>query len=82
MVSSLSELADGARALFEEPLIDSLYDAMKASEEAFEEIYDPRFRTLVEGSRTEIKRLMTPEQATNYDSILAESDRRRREGRD
>ena len=69
-----------ARALFEEPLIDSLYDAMKAAEDEFEDAYDPRFRALIDSSRAAIKQLMTPEQATNYDSILAESDRRRRGG--
>ncbi len=69
-----------ARDLFEEPAIDSLYDAMKAAENRFEAAYDPRFRALVDSSRVAIKQLMTPEQATNYDSILAEGDRRRRDG--
>jgi hypothetical protein len=69
-----------ARDLFEEPRIDSLYDAMKVAEEEFEDAYDPRFRALVDSSRAAIKQLMTPEQATNYDSILAEGDRRRRDG--
>jgi hypothetical protein len=69
-----------ARDLFEEPLIDSLYDAMKRAEDEFEDVYDPRFGALVDSSRAAIKQLMTPEQATNYDSILAEGDRRRRDG--
>jgi hypothetical protein len=69
-----------ARDLFEEPLIDSLYDAMKDAEDEFEDAYDPRFRALVDSSRAVIRQLMTPEQATNYDSILAEGDRRRRDG--
>jgi hypothetical protein len=69
-----------ARDLFEEPAIDSLYDAMKVAEDQFEAAYDPRFRALVDSSRVAIKQLMTPEQATNYDSILAEGDRRRRDG--
>jgi hypothetical protein len=69
-----------ARDLFEEPLIDSLYDAMKRAEDQFEDVYDPRLRALVDSSRAAIKQLMTPEQATNYDSILAEGDRRRRDG--
>ena len=60
--------------------IDSLYDAMKAAEDRFEAAYDPRFRALVDSSRAAIKQLMTPEQATNYDSILAEGDRKRRDG--
>jgi hypothetical protein len=69
-----------ARDLFEEPRIDSLYDAMKTAEGDFEAAYAPRFRALVDSSRAAIKQLMTPEQATNYDSILAEGDRRRRAG--
>jgi hypothetical protein len=69
-----------ARDLFEEPAIDSLYDAMKVAEDQFEAAYAPRFRALVDRSRVAIKQLMTPEQATNYDSILAEGDRRRRDG--
>jgi hypothetical protein len=69
-----------ARDLFEEPAIDSLYDAMKMAEDEFEAASDPRFSALVDSSRVAIKQLMTPEQATNYDSILAEGDRRRRDG--
>jgi hypothetical protein len=69
-----------ARDLFEEPAIDSLYDAMKMAENQFEAAYDPRFSALVDSSRVAIKQLMTPEQATNYDSILAEGDRKRRDG--
>ena len=69
-----------ARDLFEEPSIDSLYDDMKRAEDEFEAVYDPRLRALVDSSRAAIKQLMTPEQATNYDSILAEGDRRRRDG--
>ena len=69
-----------ARDLFEEPAIDSLYDAMKVAEKDFEAVYDPRFRALVDSSRAAIKQLMTPEQATHYDSILAQGDRRRRDG--
>lgn len=69
-----------ARALFEEPTIDSLYGAMKAAERDFEAAYQPRFRALIDSSRTAIRQLMTPEQATHYDSLLAESDRRRRDG--
>ena len=71
-----------ARNLLEDPLIDSLYEAMKAAEDALEDLYDPRFRALVDSSRVAIKQLMTPEQATNYDSILVDSDRRRRQGGD
>lgn len=71
---------EAARSLFSEPLIDSLYNAMKAAEDDFEEMYDPPFRALIDSSRAAIRQLMTPEQATNYDSVLAENDRRRRDG--
>ena len=71
---------EAIRALFEEPLIDSLYSAMKAAEDEFEDAYSPRFLAIVDSARAEIKQLMTPEQAVRYDSILAESDRRRRGG--
>lgn len=69
-----------AQALFEEPLVDSLYDAMKAAEQAFKDVYDPRFRSLVDSSRSAIKEVMTAEQSRYYDSLLAESDRRRAAG--
>jgi len=56
---------EAARALFEEPLIDSLYKSIKRAEDAFEDVYDPRFRALIDSSRAAIKQLMTHEQATN-----------------
>jgi hypothetical protein len=74
---------DAARALMDEPGIDSLYDTMKDAEKAFKGAYDPRFRALIDTSRSAIREIMTPEQAAQYDSLLAENDRsRRQEGGD
>ena len=70
---------EAARALFAEPRIDSLYDAMKAAEIAFKNAYDPRFAALVDSSRNAIKQVMTPAQAAQYDSLLVQNDRRRRD---
>jgi hypothetical protein len=73
---------EAARALLAEPSIDSLYDAMKSAEKTFKETYDPRFRQLIEASRAGIREIMTPEQAAQYDSLLADFDRKRRGGGD
>ena len=70
---------DAVRALMDEPSIDSLYDEMKGAEKAFKGAYDPRFRALIDTSRSAIREIMTPEQAAQYDSLLAENDRRRRQ---
>lgn len=68
---------EAARALVREARIDSLYGAMKSAERAFKELYDPRFAALVDSSRNAIKLVMTPEQSVQYDSLLADNDRRR-----
>jgi hypothetical protein len=74
---------DAVRVLMDEPSIDSLYDEMKGAEKAFKGAYDPRFRALIDTSRAAIRGIMTPEQAAQYDSLLAENDRRsRQEGGD
>ena len=70
---------DAVRALMGEAQIDSLYDAMKGAEQAFKAAYNPRFRALIDTSRASIRQIMTPEQAAQYDSLLAENDRRRRQ---
>ncbi|MSR37012.1 MAG: hypothetical protein EXR95_10315 [Gemmatimonadetes bacterium] len=73
---------EAVRALLAEPGIDSLYDAMKGAERSFKGVYDPRFRALIDTSRAAIRGIMTPEQAAQYDSLLAENDRRRRQDGD
>ena len=70
---------EAVSALMDEPGVDSLYDAMKGAEKAFKAAYDPRFRALIDTSRASIRQIMTPEQAAQYDSLLAENDRRRRQ---
>jgi Spy/CpxP family protein refolding chaperone len=46
-----------------------------------ETAYTPRYRSLLEVTRNEIKALLTSEQRIVYDSLLAEHDRRRAERR-
>jgi hypothetical protein len=70
---------DAVRELMAEPAIDSLYDAMKGAERQFKGAYEPRFRALIDTSRSAIRQIMTPEQAAQYDSLLAENDRRRQQ---
>lgn len=50
-------------------------EEFKVHQEAFEAVRD----TLVQRTRQEIRALMTQDQAIRYDSLLAESDRRRAE---
>src|SRR5687768_5146172 len=74
---------EGVRQMLAEPGVDSLYDAMKGAEKSFKAVYEPRFRELIETSRAGIRQIMTPEQAQQYDSLLADFDgRRRQEGGD
>ena len=68
---------EAAQALMKEARVDSLYVAMKSAERVFKDVYDPRFTALMEGSRDAIKLVMTPAQVAHYDSLLADSDRRR-----
>lgn len=70
---------EAVKALLAEPRVDSLYQEMKAAEKQFKNVYDPRFRSLIDTSRAAIRQIMTPEQARQYDSLLAENDRRRRQ---
>jgi hypothetical protein len=69
---------EAVKALMAEPGVDSLYKQMKAAEKQFKLAYDPRFRALIDTSRAAIRQIMTPEQAAQYDSLLADQDRRRR----
>jgi hypothetical protein len=73
---------EGVKLMLAEPHIDSLYDVMKDAEKKFKDVYDPRFRQLIDTSRGAIRELMSPEQAVQYDSLLADFDRKRREGGD
>ena len=68
---------EAARSLLAESRVDSLYHAMKAAERQFKDLYDPRFRALIDTSRTAIRQVMTAAQAAQYDSLLAENDRKR-----
>lgn len=57
-------------------------EGMKTLHREFREAYDPRYRALLEETRLAIRGVFDPEQATAYDSLLAEYERRRRERRD
>ena len=56
-------------------LQDQLQDELR-------EAYTPRYRELLEQTRTEIKGVLSADQAAAYDSLLAERDRRREQRRD
>jgi hypothetical protein len=56
-------------------LQDQLQDELR-------EAYTPRYRELLEQTRTEIKGVLSADQAVAYDSLLAERDRRREQRRD
>lgn len=64
-------------------VIDSIVQeyraAMKSLHAEFRAAYNPRYQALVEGTRTAIKGVLTPEQAQEYDSLVAEWERRRAE---
>lgn len=50
-------------------------------EEEVRRAYFPRYRELLENTREEIKGVLTPAQQVEYDSLLADYDRHRREER-
>ncbi|MGM0668695.1 MAG: hypothetical protein ACQET1_03195 [Gemmatimonadota bacterium] len=50
-------------------------------EDELRRAYLPRYRELLEGTREEIKGVLTPAQRMEYDSLLVEYDRRREERR-
>ena len=55
---------------------------MKGLSEEFNAEYRPRYRALITDLREEIKQVLTEEQSTMYESLLAEHDARRRTRRD
>ena len=63
--------------------IDSIVDEhrarMKVLHDEFRSAYNPRYQALIEETRQAIKGVFTPQQAEEYDSLLAEWDRRRAE---
>jgi Spy/CpxP family protein refolding chaperone len=54
----------------------------RALQEEFDEAYMPRYRALMEETRAAVKGVLTSDQRTMYDSLLAEHDLRRRERRE
>lgn len=53
--------------------------AMKALHAEFRAAYNPRYQALIDRTRSEIKGVLTPEQAQAYDSLVAAYERRRAE---
>jgi hypothetical protein len=64
-------------------LIDSILRDHRAAfrklHEEFRANYDPRYQALIKETREAIDSVLTTEQAAKYDSLLAESDRKRAE---
>lgn len=58
-----------------------LAEELKEREDELREAYFPRYRDLLDGTREEIKGVLTPAQRMEYDSLLAEHDRRIEERR-
>lgn len=62
--------------------VDSLVAYHRDRMEALQREVAPRYRAIIEATRESIKDVLTPDQRAQYDSLLAEHDRRRRERRD
>jgi len=60
-------------------IVGEYRSAMKALHAEFRAAYNPRYEALVADTRTAIKGVLTPEQATRYDSLLADYDQRQAE---
>jgi len=57
----------------------ALHDEFRKALDQFHKTYDPRYQALINETREQIKGVLTPEQAAQYDSILAENARKRAE---
>ena len=66
-------------------LIDSIVgeyrSSMKALHAEFRAAYNPRYQALVDSTRVSIKAVLTAEQASAYDSLVADYERERAERR-
>jgi len=66
-------------------LIDSIVGEYRASMKSlhaeFRAAYNPRYQALVDSTRVSIKAVLTPSQANEYDSLVAEYERARAERR-
>jgi len=66
-------------------LIDSIVgeyrSSMKLLHAEFRAAYNPRYQALVDSTRVSIKAVLTPEQASAYDSLVAAYERERAERR-
>lgn len=70
---------DEEQSILIEAIMKDFREAMRALHAEFREAYNPRYDALVRDTREAIKGVFTPEQAMAYDSLIAESERRRAE---
>lgn len=68
---------DSAQSVVIAALVKEHRARMDALNREFQENYDPRYRVIVEETREAIKEVFTEEQATQYQELVEESDRRR-----
>lgn len=68
-----------AQKIVIDSIVQEYRTAMKALHAEFRAAYDPRYRALVDETRSAIKGVLTPEQGLAYDSLVAERDRQRAE---
>jgi hypothetical protein len=57
------------------------YQAMRDLQKQYRDAYYPRYWAIVDSTRAAIRSIFDPAQATQYDSLVAEFDRRRRDER-
>ena len=70
---------DEAQKILIDSIVGEYRASMKTLHAEFRAAYNPRYQALVDGTRTSIKGVLTPEQAQAYDSLVAEYERRRAE---
>ena len=87
MYEQVGELTDDQRARIDSVVTDfretgrSLWRAQEEEMEPLRDRWQARFDSLVEATRSEIRAVMTEEQAERYDSLIADWERRRDERR-
>ena len=70
---------DEAQKLLIDSIVGEYRASMKVLHDEFRAAYNPRYQSLVDSPRTAIKAVLTPAQAHEYDSLVAEFERRRAE---
>jgi Spy/CpxP family protein refolding chaperone len=70
---------DSAQKVVIDSIVQEYRAAMKQLQREFRDAYNPRYEALVDETRSAIKGVLTPDQAAAYDSLFAQSQRRRAE---